>query len=33
LAAGDAVRLTARGTRRLTADASTGAEVLVWEMN
>ena len=32
LAAGDAVRLTAAGTRRLTADAVTGAEVLIWEM-
>lgn len=33
LAAGDAVRLTAAETRRLTADAATGAEVLIWEMN
>jgi quercetin 2,3-dioxygenase len=28
---GDAVRLTAAGARRLTADSQTGAEVLVWE--
>jgi redox-sensitive bicupin YhaK (pirin superfamily) len=33
LAAGDAVRLTAAGARRLTADAATGTEVLIWEMN
>jgi redox-sensitive bicupin YhaK (pirin superfamily) len=33
LAAGDAVRLTAVGSPRLTADAATGAEVLIWEMN
>ena len=33
LAAGDAVRLTAAGARRLTADAGQGAEVLIWEMN
>ena len=32
LAQGDAVRLTAAGGPRLTADAETGAEVLVWEM-
>jgi len=32
LARGDAARLTATGTRRLTADAVNGAEVLVWEM-
>ena len=31
LAAGDAVRLTAAGTRQLTADAKTGVEVLIWE--
>jgi redox-sensitive bicupin YhaK (pirin superfamily) len=31
LATGDAVRLTRAGARGLTADASTGAEVLVWE--
>ncbi len=29
---GDAVRLTAAGGPRLTADAESGAEVLVWEM-
>jgi len=28
---GDAVRLTAGGSPRLTADAGTGAEVLIWE--
>lgn len=33
LETGDAVRLTAAGDRRLTADAATGAEVLIWEMN
>ncbi len=33
LATGDAVRLTTAGTRRLTADPVTGAEVLIWEMN
>ena len=33
LAAGDAVRLTAAGSPRLTADAVAGAEVLIWEMN
>lgn len=32
LAAGDAVRLTGAGTRRLTA-GSAGSEVLVWEMH
>jgi redox-sensitive bicupin YhaK (pirin superfamily) len=32
LAQGDAVRLTAAGGRRLTADAKAGAEVLIWEM-
>lgn len=31
LGAGDAVRLTAAGARRLTADASAGVEVLIWE--
>jgi quercetin 2,3-dioxygenase len=31
LTAGDAVRLTAAGTLRLTADPATGAEVLIWE--
>ncbi len=31
--AGDSVRLTAAGSRTLTADVPTGAEVLVWEMN
>jgi redox-sensitive bicupin YhaK (pirin superfamily) len=30
---GDAVRLVAAGARRLTADAGTGAEVLIWETN
>ena len=30
---GDAVRLAAAGARRLTADAGTGAEVLIWETN
>jgi hypothetical protein len=30
---GDAARLMAAGARRLTADASTGAEVLIWETN
>lgn len=29
---GDAARLTAAGSPRLTADAATGAEVLIWEM-
>jgi redox-sensitive bicupin YhaK (pirin superfamily) len=33
LAEGDAVRLTAAGHPTLTADAKSGAEVLVWEMN
>jgi redox-sensitive bicupin YhaK (pirin superfamily) len=33
LRAGDAVRLTAAGARRLVADALEGAEVLVWESN
>ena len=32
LTQGDAVRLTAAGSPRLTADPATGAEVLVWEM-
>ncbi|OGW48981.1 MAG: quercetin 2,3-dioxygenase [Nitrospirae bacterium RBG_19FT_COMBO_58_9] len=31
LSAGDAVRLTAAGARQLTADGTTGAEVLIWE--
>jgi redox-sensitive bicupin YhaK (pirin superfamily) len=30
---GDAVRLAAAGGSRLTADATTGAEVLIWEMS
>jgi redox-sensitive bicupin YhaK (pirin superfamily) len=30
---GDAVRLAAAGAKRLTADASTGTEVLIWETN
>jgi hypothetical protein len=29
---GDAVRLTRAGARALTADAATGAEILIWEM-
>ncbi len=33
LAKGDAVRLTAAGSPTLTADAQTGAEVLIWEMD
>jgi redox-sensitive bicupin YhaK (pirin superfamily) len=33
LEAGDSVRLVAAGARRFTADAATGAEVLVWEMS
>jgi quercetin 2,3-dioxygenase len=33
LATGDAVRLTAAGAPRLTADAETGAEVLIWAMD
>ena len=33
LHAGDAVRLTAAGTPKLTAGAKTGAEVLIWEMS
>lgn len=33
LQSGDAVRLTAAGARRLTADAQSGAEVLIWETN
>lgn len=33
LETGDAVRLTAAGSPLLTADAATGAEVLIWEMN
>ncbi len=33
LDAGDAVRLTAAGTPVLTADATQGAEVLIWEMD
>ena len=32
LVAGDSARLVAAGERRLTADATTGAEVLIWEM-
>jgi quercetin 2,3-dioxygenase len=32
LAQGDAVRLTGAGTPTLTADAQSGAEVLIWEM-
>ncbi len=31
LQTGDAVRLTAAGARRLTAEGTTGAEVLIWE--
>ena len=30
---GDAARLAGAGARRLTADASTGTEVLIWETN
>lgn len=33
LDAGDAVRLTAAGSPGLTADAETGAEILIWDMN
>ena len=33
LVAGDAVRLSVAGARRMTADAGQGAEVLIWEMN
>jgi redox-sensitive bicupin YhaK (pirin superfamily) len=33
LVTGDAVRLTAVGSPRLTADATKGAEVLIWEMH
>ena len=33
LGAGDAVRLTAAGNPALTADATQGAEVLIWEMD
>ncbi len=33
LQSGDAVRLTGAGARRLTADAQSGAEVLIWETN
>jgi redox-sensitive bicupin YhaK (pirin superfamily) len=33
LASGDAVRLIGAGARRLSADPSQGAEVLVWEMH
>ena len=33
LHSGDAVRLTAAGARRLTADFSKGTEVLIWETN
>ena len=33
LGAGDAARLTAAGSLRLTADAIAGAEVLIWEMD
>jgi redox-sensitive bicupin YhaK (pirin superfamily) len=29
---GDAARLTAAGGRALSADATSGAEVLIWEM-
>jgi len=32
LVKGDAVRLTAAGARRLTADPTAGAELLLWEM-
>jgi len=32
LASGDSARLVSAGERRLTADAATGAEVLIWEM-
>lgn len=32
LDAGDSVRLTTAGTRRLTADPRKGSEVLIWEM-
>jgi redox-sensitive bicupin YhaK (pirin superfamily) len=31
LGRGDAVRLTAAGSRRLTADGTAGAEILIWE--
>jgi redox-sensitive bicupin YhaK (pirin superfamily) len=31
LNAGDEARLTAAGARRLTADKTEGAEVLIWE--
>jgi len=31
LSAGDAARLVAAGTPKLTADATTGAELLIWE--
>ena len=33
LLTGDAVRLVVAGARRLTADAGTGTEVLIWETN
>lgn len=33
LSTGDAVRLTEAGSPRLTADATKGAEVLIWEMS
>jgi len=33
LQSGDAVRFTAAGARRLTADTQSGAEVLIWETN
>jgi redox-sensitive bicupin YhaK (pirin superfamily) len=33
LEAGDSVRLVAAGSRKLVADAASGAEVLVWEMS
>jgi redox-sensitive bicupin YhaK (pirin superfamily) len=33
LTAGDAARLSGAGARRLTADASQGAEILIWESN
>lgn len=32
LSTGDSIRLTAAGERKVTADSSTGAEVLIWEM-
>jgi redox-sensitive bicupin YhaK (pirin superfamily) len=33
LGTGDAARLTAAGTRNLTADATDGGEVLIWQMD